>query len=89
MYLKELAARLKEKRAPGENRALWEELHKANSLWALYYLGEYAAKKGQRKDAARYRYEFVKRDTARRNFSDEDGVFTWRHPGQTFDGFCN
>ena len=89
LYLKELAARLKEKRAPGENRALWEELHKENSLWALYYLGEYAAKKGQRRDAARYRHEFLERDTARRNFSDEDGVFTWGDPGQAFTGFCN
>ena len=89
LYLKELAARLKEKRTPGENRALWEALHKENSLWALYYLGEYAAKKGQRKDAARYRHEFLERDTARRNHSDEDGVFTWGRPGQTFAGFCN
>ena len=89
LYLKELAARLKEKRAPGENRALWEVLHKENSLWALYYLGEYAAKKGQQKDAARYRHEFLRRDTARRNHSDEDGVFTWGHPGQAFAGFCN
>ena len=89
LYLKELAARLKEKRTPGENRALWEALHKENSLWALYCLGEYAAKKGQQKDAARYRHEFLRRDTGRRNFSDEDGVFTWCPPGQTFAGFCN
>ena len=89
LYLKELAARLKEKRAPGENRVLWEELHKENSLWALYHLGEYAAKKGQQKDAARYRHEFLRRDTARRDISDEDGIFTWGHPGQAFAGFCN
>ena len=83
-------AELQEKLNPGKCQPLWEKLLESNSIPALYFIGQYASRAGNKVLAAKCRYEFIQKDNMRRCIQNGmNSLFGEEGDGLMFDGFLN
>ena len=90
LLVQELEAELQEKLNPGKCQPLWEKLLESNSIPALYFIGQYASRAGNKVLAAKCRYEFIQKDNMRRCIQNGmNSLFGEEGDGLMFDGFLN
>ena len=90
LLMQELEAELQEKLNPGKCLPLWEKLLESNSISALYFVGQYASRAGNKVQAAKCRYEFIQKDNMRRCIQNRtNSLFGEEGDGMMFDGFLN
>jgi len=83
--VKELEALVLEKETPEKHLSLWKQLEREGSVIALYYLGEYAVRKGDKTTASNFRKQFLDKDNLQNNFASRN-IFGG-NSGQFFSGY--